>query len=196
MPTSTSPDLMTMLVNIGVVIPPIIIMMQTIAAVAGIWFVATALFEMWGVSHDGALKYIPGKNRFSMGSAAVQLVVGAFLSALGTLELVGVLTRTLTGNYCNSRMLSYSAPTGGGTLAENVHLATLALMGIFQIVGFAALVKALFTVNDRANNQANAGYGKAIAWAIGGIACWNFEWFAQMLNNTIGFKIFGLFTPA
>ncbi|UXI68333.1 type IV secretion protein DotIE [Tahibacter amnicola] len=191
---SGSPDLMTILINIGVVIPPTISLLQTLVGVIGIWLVAGALIEMWGVSNDGALKYIPGKSRFSVGSAMAQLLVGSFLMMLGTLEMVGIFSRTFTGDYVNSKFLAYT-PGGGGTLLENARLATSALYGIMQIVGFVAMIKALMTMNQRANGQQNASVGQACAWMIGGVACWNFKWFAEMLNNTLGFRIIGLFLP-
>ncbi|WP_240533900.1 hypothetical protein [Aeromonas veronii] len=50
MPTSSSfPDLMEVLVNVGGVIPPIIMMLQGIAALMGLYLVATSLIEIWGL---------------------------------------------------------------------------------------------------------------------------------------------------
>lgn len=197
MPTSSSfPDLMEVLVNVGGVIPPIIMMLQGIAALMGLYLVATSLIEIWGVTHDNAMKYVAGRQRFSVGSALISMFVGSILLAMGTLELVGILSRTLTGDYANSRVtadvLSY---TSSGGLAEKAQVATLALLGIMQVVGFIAMVKGWLTINRYYNQQGQAGLGHAFGWIIGGVLAWNFKWFSDLLNNTIGFNLIGLFTP-
>ena len=124
MPTTSSfPDLMEVLVNVGVIIPPIIMMLQGIAALMGLYLVASSLIEIWGVTHDNAMKYVAGRQRFSVGSALVTMFVGSILLAMGTLELVGILSRTLTGDYANSRVTADSlAYSGGGGLAEKAQI--------------------------------------------------------------------------
>lgn len=193
MASSIFPDLVTVLVNVGEVIPPAIMMLQGISAFMGLYLVGSALIEIWGVSHDNAMKYVSGRQRFSVGSAIVQMVIGSVLLAMGTLEWMGIMSRTLTGDYANSRMLSYSA--SGTTLQEQAQLATLALLGIMQVVGFIAMVKGWLTINSFYNAQGQAGLGQATGWIIGGVLAWNFKWFSDVLNNTIGFNLIGMFTP-
>lgn len=193
MASSIFPDLVTVLVNVGEVIPPAIMMLQGISAFMGLYLVGSALIEIWGVSHDNAMKYVSGRQRFSVGSAIVQMVIGSVLLAMGTLELMGIMSRTLTGDYANSRMLSYSA--SGTTLQEQAQLATLSLLGIMQVVGFIAMVKGWLTINSFYNAQGQAGLGQATGWIIGGVLAWNFKWFSDVLNNTIGFNLIGMFTP-
>ncbi len=197
MPTSTSyPDLMDVLVNIGGVIPPIIMMLQGIAALMGLYLVGSSLIEIWGVTHDNAMKYVAGRQRFSVGSALLSMFVGSILLAMGTLELVGILSRTLTGDYASSRVTAESLSyTSGSGLSEKVQIATLALLGIMQVVGFIAMVKGWLTVNRYYNQQGQEGLGNAFGWIIGGVLAWNFKWFSDLLNNTIGFNLMGLFTP-
>jgi len=194
--SSSFPDLIDVLVNVGSVIPPIIMMLQGIAALMGLYLVAISLIEIWGVTHDQALKYVAGRQRFSVGSALISMFIGSILLAMGTLELVGILSRTITGGYANSRVtadaLSY---TSGGGLAEKGQIATLALLGIMQAVGFIAMVKGWLTINRYYNQQGQAGLGHAFGWIIGGVLAWNFKWFSDLLNNTIGFNLIGLFTP-
>ena len=187
------PDLMVILANFSSQIEPIIMMLQGIASLIGIWFVAGALSEIWGVTHDNALKYVPSNKRFSLGSAFVQLIIGGLLAAMGTLQLVGVMSRTLTEEYANSRFLSY-APSGG-SFEEQRLAAMAALLGIMQIVGFIAMVKGWITINRHANGQAQAGIGTALAWLLGGLIAWNFKWFTDVLNCTLGFNVIGMFVP-
>lgn len=186
-------DLVDVMVNVGKVFPTAIMMCQGIAVLIGLYLTGAALIELWGVTHDNALKYVAGRQRFSIGSACVQLVIGSILLAIGTLEWMGIMSRTLTGDYANSRMLSYSST--GTTLQEQAQLATLALLGIMQVVGFIAMVKGWLTINGYYNNQTQAGLGTAFGWIIGGVLAWNFKWFSDVLNNTIGFNLVGLFTP-
>ncbi len=187
------PDLMKILANVSSQIGPIIMLLQGIASLMGLWLVAGALAELWGVTHDNALKYVPGKNKFSAGSAAVQLMVGGLLCAMGTLQLVGVLSRTVTDDFVSSRFLSYTP--ANGSFDEQRLAAMAALLGIMQIVGFVAMVKGWLTVNDHANGQAKAGMGTAIAWLLGGVVAWNFKWFTEVLNCTLGFNMVGMFVP-
>ena len=196
MNTDGFPDLVEVLINAGGVAPALVMLLQGIAAIIGLYLVSGALVELWGVSHDNALKYVAGRQRFSVGSALVSLLVGAFLVALSTLELIGILSRTFSGtSYVASRIMPNDmAYSGGGSLADKGAVATIVLLSIMQVVGFIALVKSLMTVNRYYNNQ-QADLGSATGWAIGGILCWNFKWFADVVNNTLGFDIVSMFTP-
>jgi hypothetical protein len=187
------PDLMQILANFSSQIEPLIMMLQGIASLIGLYFVAGALAELWGVTHDNALKYLPSKNRFSAGSAVMQLVIGGFLCSMGTLQLVGIMSRTLTDTYVSSRFTSYIP--ADSSFGEQKLAAMAALLGIMQIVGFVAMIKGWLTLNQHANGQAQAGVGTALGWLIGGVICWNFKWFTDVLNCSLGFNIVGMFVP-
>ena len=189
------PDLVELLINAGQVAPALLMMLQGIVAVMGLYLVGSALVELWGVSHDNALKYVAGRQRFSTGSALVSLMIGAFLSAMSTLNLMGIMSRTLSDDYAAERIMpSDMAYSAGGSLADKGAVATIALLSIMQIVGFVAMVKALMTVNRYYNNQ-QAHLGSAAGWLLGGVLCWNFKWFSDVVNNTLGFSIISMFTP-
>lgn len=192
------PDLVELLINAGQVAPALLMMMQGIVAVMGLYLVGSALVELWGVSHDNALKYVAGRQRFSTGSALISLMVGALMSAMSTLNLMGILSRTLSDDYAAERIdqimpagMAYSAAS---SLADKGAVATVALLSIMQVVGFVAMVKALMTVNRHYNNE-QADLGSASGWALGGILCWNFKWFSDVVNNTLGFDVISMFTP-
>ena len=192
------PDLVELLINAGQVAPALLMMMQGIVAVMGLYLVGSALVELWGVSHDNALKYVAGRQRFSTGSALISLMVGALMSAMSTLNLMGILSRTLSDDYAAER-INEIMPTGmtysaASSLADKGAVATVALLSIMQVVGFVAMVKALMTVNRYYNNE-QAHLGTASSWAIGGILCWNFKWFSDVVNNTLGFDVISMFTP-
>lgn len=189
------PDLIELLINAGQVAPALLMMLQGIVAVMGLYLVGSALVELWGVSHDNALKYVAGRQRFSTGSALVSLMIGALLSAMSTLNLMGIMSRTLSDDYAAARIMpSDMAYSAGGSLADKGAVATIALLSIMQIVGFVAMVKALMTVNRYYNNQ-QAHLGSAAGWLLGGVLCWNFKWFSDVVNNTLGFSIISMFTP-
>jgi intracellular multiplication protein IcmC len=187
------PDLMKILANFSSQIAPLIMLMQTVAMLMGLYLVAGALTEMWGVTNDNALRYLGGKSRFSAGSAIVQLLIGGVLCAMGTLEMVGILSRTLTEDFASSRFLSYT-PTNN-SFNEQKAAAMSALLGIMQVVGFIAMIKGWMTLNRHANGQAQAGIGTATAWLIGGVLAWNFKWFTDLLNCTLGYNVIGMFVP-
>jgi hypothetical protein len=193
MASSGFPDLTIVLANIGTVIPDIIQLMQGVIAVMGLYLVIGALIELWGVSHDNAQKYLTSNKKFSAGSALIQLFIGAILTATATLEWMGMMSRALTGTYANSRFISY--PAASTSLSDQAAAATLAILGILQIVGLVAMVKGWMTANSVANGSARASMGQAIGWMVGGVLAWNFKWFSDALNNTIGFNVISLFGP-
>lgn len=190
------PDLLDLLVNAGKTAPALLMLCQGIAALTGLYLVATALVELWGVTHDNALKYVAGRQRFSTGSALISLLIGSLLSALSTLNLMGIMSRTLSDDYAAARIMpadmAYTA--AGSSLSEKGAVATIVLLSIMQVVGFIAMFKALMTVNRYYNNE-QAHMGNAFGWALGGVLCWNFQWFAQVVNNTLGFPILSMFSP-
>jgi hypothetical protein len=187
------PDLMTVLANFSASIPPIIMMLQAFASVIGLYLVSGALVDLWGASNENAIKYIASSKRFTVGGAMVQLVIGGLMAAMGTLQLVGVLTRTFTDDYVNSRFMSYSP---GSTFDEQRLAAMAALLGIMQIVGFVAMVKGWLTINRHYNGQSQVGLGVGAAWLIGGVAAWNFKWVSDVLNCSVGFNIIGMFSAS
>ena len=189
------PDLVDLLINIGGVAPAFVMLIQGIIGLVGIYYVSSALIELWGVSHDNAMKYVAGRQRFSVGSALMTLCLGGVLSAMSTLSLVGILSRTVTGDYVDARIMPDALTyTSGGSLTEKGAVATIALLSIMQVVGLVAMVKSVITVNRYYNNQ-QADLGTAFGWLIGGLLCWNFKWFADVVNNTIGFNVISMFTP-
>ena len=187
-------DLTDILVNVGKVIPPALMFLQAVFALIGLYLGASALMEMYGSADGNAHKFVAGKDTYSFGSALAQLVVAAFFFGLADMQLIGILSRTLTTDYANSRMISYSSTSQ--TMAERSQLAVLAILGIMQVVGFVSMAKGLITVNHHFNGRRNEGIGTATAWILGGLLAWNFKWFSDVLNNTIGFDFFNLFSLA
>jgi intracellular multiplication protein IcmC len=187
------PDLMTLLANVGSQITPIIMMLQAIAALMGVYMTASALIEFFGVSNPNSLKYVSGRDRFSVTGGITQLLIGAILISMSTLEMVGIMSRTLTDDYANSRFLSYTAQTS--TFDEQRMAALATILGIMQIVGFVAMVKGWMTLNDIAHQKTQASKGVAFGWMIGGICAWNFKWVTDVINCTFGYNVIGLFTP-
>jgi hypothetical protein len=189
------PDLIEVLLNAGKVAPALLMLMQGIVAVIGLYLVGSALVELWGVSYDNALKYVAGRQRFSTGSALISLLIGALMSALSTLNLMGVLSRTFSDDYASERIMPSSmAYSAADSIANKGAAAAVVLLSIMQVVGFVAMVKSLLTINRYYNNE-QADLGSAATWAIGGILAWNFQWFANVVNNTLGFSIISIFTP-
>ena len=187
------PDLMTLLANVGSQIAPIIMMLQAIAALMGIYMTGSALVEFFGVSNPNALKYVAGRDRFSMTGGITQLLVGGVLLAMSTLEMVGIMSRTLTDDYANSRFLSYTAQSS--TFDEQRMAALTTILGIMQIVGFVSMVKGWMMLSDIAHQKTQASKGMAFGFMIGGILAWNFKWVTDVINCTFGYNLIGMFAP-
>lgn len=189
--SSSLPDLVTLLANLGSQIPPIIILLQFVCALMGLYFVSASLVEFWGVGNGNAAKYLKADARFSVARGVIKLLVGGLLTSMSTLQLVGILSRTLTDTYANSRFLSYSP--SGNTLAEQSQAAMATLLGIMEIVGFVAMIKGWVTLVHIADGRANTGYGTATAWLLGGVLAWNFKWLTDVINCTFGYNVIGMF---
>jgi hypothetical protein len=191
MPTQS--DLMSIFVNIGANIPIFIMLVQGCASLTGLFLVGTGLIDLMLVSNPGSEKHFAGGRSASTSGAITKLLVGALFTSFGTLELVGVLSRTITGDYVNSRALSYTS--SGGSLQDQAQLATMGLLALMQAVGTCAIFRGLLALNDRGNGQNNTSLGKVFVWLIGGVLAWNFQWTSDLINNTIGFNVISLFTP-
>ena len=191
------PDLIDVLINVGVIVPLLIMFMQGVVSLMAYFLFVSSLVEIWGVSNENAMKYLPGSQRYSYGSALATMFISALMLATSTLQLIGMLSRSLSGDYAANRItpesLSYS---GGGGLAEKAQIATLVLLGIMQAVGFIAIVKSFILFNSRFNDShPRHGVGAGFTFLIGGLVCWNFKWFADLVNNQLGFNLIGLFAP-
>jgi len=188
---TTGPDLLTILVNIGQIIPAFIGMLQWVVLFMGLYLFVAGLIQLFA-AEDGASRYIATAVRPTVSGALAHIVFGVFLMTMGDLELVGILSRSLTGNYANSRMLSYG--TAGTTLADRAAQAQQALLGILQIVGFIAMTKGILTFNQHySQGQSKASLGTATTWLLGGILAWNFLWFGTAVNELVGYAVIPLY---
>lgn len=184
--SSSLPDLTALLINLGAVIEPIIMMMQGVVAVIGLYLISSALLDFWGSSNPNLQKYMSSSTRFSLPGAFAKLFVGAMLLSVSTLEFIGIFSRTFTGDVAESRMsssgLSYSAST---SLNDQAQIGAIVILGILQVIGFTAMTKGMMTINKHYNGQSNAGLGTAFGWLIGGFLAWNMRWITEVMNNTI-----------
>ncbi|WP_323025697.1 hypothetical protein [Castellaniella sp.] len=197
-PKSSLPDLMTLLIGIGKVIPSIIMLMQLCVMLIGVYMTISGLIELWGSQTPNVNKFLSRTESYSLTTGVVQLFLGGLFLSLGTLEFVGVLSRSLTGDYAAVRMtaesLSYT-PGASVSAQEKAKAVTLALLALLQAVGFVGITKSLLTINRHVKQTGGgATIGNALAWGIGGVLAWNFKWFSDVINNTIGFDFISLFT--
>jgi intracellular multiplication protein IcmC len=193
--SETFADLMQVLVNFGSVIEPIVHMLRAFVGCAGIYVFASGLVEIWGAGNDNSMKFVGGSKRYGYGSGLMSLVIGACLFAMTDLSVVRLITGTMTGGF-SSGIIQESAMTySGGDLSEKAKTATMVLLGIMQVVGFIAMFKGFLNLNAYYNDQRGVGLGTSFCWLIGGILCWNFLWFAHVLQNTLGVPIIKILTP-
>jgi hypothetical protein len=116
---TTQPDLMLILINIGKQIPTFIMLVQVISGLAALYFFGTGVIDLWLANAPGSEKHFAGARHASNVGAFAKIFGSGLLAALATLQLVGVLSRSITGDYVNSRMLSYSG--GGGRLQNRLN---------------------------------------------------------------------------
>jgi len=198
MASTSFPDLMTMLIGIGKVIPSIIMLMQLVAMVTGTFITISGLIEVWGAGSENSAKYLSSQRSYSTAVGITQIVLGGVLLATGTLEFVGILSRTVTGDYAAARMtadvLSYN-PGQDSNTAEKAKAVTMALLALMQAVGFAAIYKGWLSLNRYVKQgSSSVSFGTCMTWIIGGIFAWNFKWVSDVVNNTVGFNFLSLFS--
>lgn len=186
------PDLLTVLVNLAEFVLPMVGLLQAVTTVMGLYFVSAGLIEFWGISNGNAEKFVGGRSRFSVAGALTNLFIGALFTGMGTLELIHILSRTYTGGYANSVDLSYLPKN---SFEAQALAATAALMAILKVIGFIAICNGLLTANRHVHGQIQHGIGLALAFFIGGVICWNFQWTTEMLNCSMGFNLIGFFVP-
>ncbi|MBJ8931598.1 type IV secretion protein DotIE [Citrobacter freundii] len=188
------PDLISVMINVGQIAPIFIMVLQGLSILAGTYLVASSLIDFYLTTNDNSSKMFSSNSKVSVGGASVKLIVGGFLVGLGTLQVVGIFSRSLTGDYVNSRMMSYS--TSGTSIAEQAQLAVLALLSIMQAVGMSAIYRGFWALVERHNgNQQGNSYARIAGWFIGGLLAWNFKWTSDVVNNQLGFNIISILTP-
>lgn len=191
MADNTFPDLLDVLVNVGQVIQPFTMMVRMIIMVIALYLFVSSLVELWATSSDGALKYIPGNQRYSVGSALVTMIVSMLLFTLTSMGMWDVFGNTLFGegsSFITSEHLKY-ADGAEMTAKKKVELGIKVLLSILQAVGFIAIAKGFLIIHSFHNNQSSQGWGTAMAFLIGGTIAWNMLLFTRIINETIGFDI-------
>lgn len=188
------PDLMSVLVKVGAVAPAFVMLLQVIFAFLGFIFTGKGLLDIYISTNDNSQKFFSASSHTSTAGGIGLLLLGGIMMSFSTLQIVGVLSRSITGNYVNSRLMSYSA--SGTSAAEQAQMAIMAIMGIMQAVGLTAMFRACISIYDKmVNNSRGNSYGIITGWFLGGLAAWNFKWTADVINNTIGFNIISILTP-
>jgi intracellular multiplication protein IcmC len=188
---------MSMLIALGTVMPSLIMLMQGVAIAAGVWLTIDGMLEVWGANNDNLKKHVSGTRSYSTAGGLIQILIGGILLSFGTLEFVGVLSRTFTGDYAAARMtadsLSYT-PGASSTVQEKAQAVVMALLALLQAVGFTAMFKGFFSLNRYFKQHGQAApFSVSITWIIAGMFAWNFKWVSDVINNTIGFNFISLF---
>lgn len=192
MNSSGMPNLMDILISFGGIAPLILEVLQGVMALCGVFLTGMAIIEFYCTANENAARFLPGAQRFTIGSATAQLVIGAALISLSTLEFIGIATRSLTGTEVTSRLMAYQ--TGGITLAAETQAAVQGILTLLQLLGFCAIAKSFFMMNARAHGQEPGSATLAYGFLGGGLIAWNFPLFAQFINSLTGFNILGWFT--
>ena len=207
-PAFADTGMLSILVNAGRHVSYGIDLVRYIMIAVGVYFIFSGLVELWAVSDDRALKYLQTRDRISHGSAIVSLILGGIFLAMAQITSTGglaVLSRTIgvaTSGADSHWSWEWTGPMTAeaaeqmqqqADLAELTRVAKLGLLGIMKILGLVAIMRGWLTMNAYYNQRYNAGLGVAFAWLIGGVLAWNLQWFAEILNNSLGVNLFWAF---
>ena len=190
------PDLLTMLVNLGNVAMPLLSLCRYVSLICGIWFAFLGLLHWYAAFNGGTSRFMGGREQSTHVLAITYIVSGMFFTALFRMELIGSLQATLingdVAHPINSAQLAYGA---GANLNERMQAATFALLAILQTIGFIAIWRGIKMMKDTAAGLPGSSIGGVIVFLIAGTMLWHFSYFANALNNTLGYDFIGLFSP-
>lgn len=191
MPT-TSLSAIQVLGNVSLIIRPFILLVQIIFVVMGIFLTFNALVELWNAGDENSRRLFAAKHQPSFASSSARLIIGSLMSALGTLELVGVLSRTFTTDYVNNPYMSY-APPGSDDLQTQTIFAMGVIFGFLQLIGLIGMGRGVMTFNALARGDSRRSKGEAFFFLLGGLGCWLGQWVGDVLANTTGIHPFQYF---
>ena len=179
-------DIVTVLGRLGAFLPTIVIFLQIIFFLAGGFLIFKGLLDFVAMS-DHSHRMISTSYHPSTMSGITKIVVGMILLDLASLHFIGTFTRTLTGDYVTSRLMAYDT-AGMDTSSGSAMVNLVASVGfrLLQVVGLFAMYDALSTMVQRGEGVSNASYFRIAGTFVGGVACWSFHYFANLILNTLG----------
>ena len=183
----------SVLINLAENAEPAITLIQTVAGLIALLLFTGGLLNIWSAGNANSQKFLASSQRSTYGGAFVQLFIAILFLGIADLELIGIATRSFTGGYTTERLTTGSFSYDPvGPVSENISLSIFAIAVLLQVVGIIAFMKGLFIMNGRANGTTQESYSKGICFMIGGLGCWNIQYVAQVLNNSMGFDFLGL----
>lgn len=188
------PDLMQMLMSLADVIPAFIKVLQSVATLMGLFLVGCGMFELWATSDGNQQRLLGGRKEFTLSGGFASLIIGGLMTAFSNLDIIAPLSSIYSGRFVTSQLVAYQVGHGA-SLTEQAKAVISVIFMILQVVGFWAFLRSFWIVNDRANNgpQHNVSLGKAFGFMTGGFAAWNAKWCIDVLRNTTGIDIIGMF---
>lgn len=189
------PDLLQILLNFSGVIPYIIALLKTVCGIMAIWLISNGLFELYAIANDNNSKLVSGRKSYSVVGGLTSLIIGAFLMGFTNLDVINITTRSLTGDYVTSQILTYDAGNNL-SISEKGKEALMVIFQILQALGFVAFMKSFWIFNARfgdGGRSNDSSIGKGIGFLIGGFMAWNAKWVMDVINNQLGIDLIGLF---
>ena len=190
------PDLLSLLINVAKVAPPLIELFQLGALIVSLWYTLMGFLTLYSVNRGSASRFMAGKSQSTFTLAFSYLTVGALMSMFYRLDLVGVFNLTLSGGHVatpiNSVDLQYDA---GGNTTERLRIATTAILSILQFIGVAAMMRGVMMIHHNNAGLQNASIGKSLIVIISGAVAFDFNYFLNVVNNQLGYDFIGLFSP-
>jgi hypothetical protein len=188
------PDLMQVLMSLADMIPAFMKVLQGVATLMGFFLVGCGMYELWATSSNNQQRLLGGRKEFTWGGGFVSLIIGGMMTAFSNLDIIAPLSSVYSGRFVTSQLVAYQVARGA-SLTEQAKAVISVIFMILQLVGFWAFLKSFWIVNDRANNgpQHNVSLGKAFGFMSGGFVAWNAKWCIDVLRNTTGINIIGMF---
>lgn len=178
-------DIVTVMTRIGSFLPLVVMFFQTIIFTVGGYLVFKGLMDFAAIG-DPSGRGVSYNYQPSVGSASTKVAIGMIMLDLASLHFVGTLTRSFTGDFVSSRLMTYDAAgmdTSGSLMVNAVISMGLRLL---QLVGLVGMYDALMSAVHRGEGRSNASYWRITGSLLGGMACWSFHYFANIILNTLG----------
>jgi intracellular multiplication protein IcmC len=182
---TTSLTAIQVLGNISIIIRPLILVVQIVFVLMGLYLTVNGIIELWNAGDENVRRLFASKHQPTFIGSCARVVIGSLMLGLGTLEFVGMLSKTLTTDYVNDPYMSY-APPGSGDYQSQTIFALGVIFGFLQIIGLIGMGRGVMTFNALSRGDSRHSSGEAFFFLIGGLGCWLGEWVGDILANTTG----------
>jgi hypothetical protein len=174
-------DALQLLINASGSFPAIQLLIMTISALIGIFFVASSLMHMYSLSAANGASWNGQQPPPPVGVVGQFLIGGVLISSAYWMYIIG---NTMVGTSVNTTAMLY-----GGNVTTYCDQAKYAVFFFVALVGQIAFVRGWILLNAHFNNPRTEGLGTGIAFLLGGAGCYFMADLTAMAADWFGVSV-------